>query len=150
MRRWPRRRMVAIAAVVLATAAVYSGWRLYDRPAHPYNTAYESCWGAAAAVAQGAASTFAPTTCDSPPGMLPGVGRLLGTWPSSPSPGHALVIFATAQRPGQGYEGLAYVVGETPPWDNCVSHLGGPWWQLALMNISSMSCPRGFTYQPGG
>lgn len=150
MRRWTRRRIFVITTSLLAIAVVFLGWSLYDRPAHPYNTAYASCWSAAAAVALGAPSTFAPKTCASPPGVLPGVGRLLGTWPGSSSPGHDLVIFAIATQPGQGYEGVAYVIGETPPWDNCVSHLGGPWWQLAFFRNSSMSCPRGFSYQAGG
>ncbi len=145
----PRRRILQIATVVLGLAAVMFAWRLYNRPAHQYNTAYEPCWNAAVLATLGAQSTFGTTNCYSP-GNLPGVGRLVGTWPSSSSPGHDLVIFATARIPGRGLNGIAYVVGEPPPSDNCVFPLGGPWWQLAFMKVPSMSCPRGFTYQGGG
>ena len=147
---WSLRRVRNGVAVAAGIAAILSGWHFYDRPAHPYDTSFESCWNAAAEVALGATSTFASATCSSPAGVLPGVGHLLGTWPTSQGPGHANVIFATAKKPGRGYKGLAYVIGETPPSDNCVSHLGGQWWQLAFLNIPSMSCPRGFAYQPGG
>lgn len=151
MMKWSSRRgLLAILSSILAIMVVLAGWHLYDRPAHPYNTADESCWSAAALAALGAKSVGAPKSCSSPPGTLRGLGHLIGTWPSSLSPGHDLVIFATSERPGSGYDGVAYVVGESPPWDNCVSHLGGPWWQLAFLNTSSMSCPRGFHYQPGG
>ena len=150
MRRWPRRRILPIAMVAVALAVVLFAWRLYDRPAHRYNIAYESCWNAAALAALGAQSTFAPKICDAHSGDLPGIGHLQGTWPSSSSPGHDLVIVAASQRPGRGIDGIAYVVGEPPPSDNCVFPLGGPWWQLAFVRIPSMSCPRGFAYQGGG
>src|SRR5664280_2240367 len=126
MRRMPRRRILRIAVVLLGLAIVLIRWKLYDRPAHRYNTAYEPCWYAAALAALGAPSTFAPKMCGSPSGNLPGVGHLMGTWPITASPGHDLVIFPTAQSPGRGDEGLAYVVGEPPPSDSCVFHLGGP------------------------
>ena len=149
-KRKSRRLSVVITSSILAVLVVLAGWHVYDRPAHPYNTAYESCWTAAALSALGAQSNFAPKGCGSPPGTLRGLGHLVGTWPSSLSPGHEQVIFATSERPGLGFNGVAYVVGGTPPWDSCVSHLGGPWWQLAFLRVSSMSCPRGFHFQPAG
>lgn len=154
MLRLPRRRVLRVVALVLGIAVALYGWRLYDRPAHEYNTAYEPCWYEAALVAIGAPaafgapSTFAPRMCGLPSGILPGVGHLRGTWPITSIPGHDLVIFATASS-DRGDEGLAYAVGEPPPSNNCVFPLGGPWWQLAFRNLSSMSCPRGFTLQSG-
>src|ERR1019366_4434909 len=149
MRRLTRRRVLAIVVILLGPAVALFAWGLYDRPAHHYNMAYEPCWYAAALAAIGAPSTFAPRMCSSSSGNLPGVGYLLRTRPFTGSPGHDLVIFTTAQNTDRGVEGLAYVIGEPPPYDSCVLHLGGPWWQLAFENIPSMSCPRGFTFQPG-
>lgn len=149
MQRWGRRRIVSIAATTLALLVVLFAWDLYHRPAHHYNTTDESCWQAAALAALGAPSTFAPTSCGSPPGTLPGVGPLVTTRAYPAGPGHGTVIFTTVQSNDRGVEGLAFVVGEPPPSDSCVFHLGGPWWQLAFENIASMSCPRGFTFQPG-
>jgi hypothetical protein len=137
-------------SILLAAAVVVLGYQVYDRPAHAYNTAYEPCWDAAALTALGATSAFAPRDCSAPPGSLAGLGHLIGTWPTIISPGHEIVIFATSHRAGLGDDGVAYVEGESPPWDSCVAHLGGPWWQLAYLRAPSMSCPRGFHYQPGG
>ena len=149
MRRLPRRSIFRITVVVLGLGLVMFAWEFYHRPAHRYDTTYEPCWYAAALAAIGAQSPYAPKMCGSTSGYLPGVGYLHGTRPYSSSSGHDLVVFATAQIAGRGVEGLAYVVGEPPPADNCVFHLGGPWWQLAFENIASMACPRGFTFQPG-
>lgn len=149
MQRLPRRRILRIAALVLGLAVVLFAWGKYDRPAHHYNTAYEPCWDAYALAALGAPSTFAPKFCNSPSGILLGIGTLLTTRRYTASSGYDTVIFTTAQSTDRGVEGLAYVIGDTPPSDNCDFHLGGRWWQLAFKNISSMSCPRGFNFQPG-
>jgi hypothetical protein len=141
--------MVIGVVLVVGLALVLIARGLYDRPAHRYNTTYEACWYAAAVGALSTGATAAQASCNSPSGDLPGVGHLLSTRPYPAGFGHGIVIFITAQEPGRGVEGLAYVKGERPPFDSCVVHLDGPWWQLALENISSMSCPRGFTFQPG-
>src|SRR5487761_2196425 len=134
MQRWGVQRILSIAALTLGLAVVLCGWGLYHRPAHHYNTTYEPCWQAAALVALGTPSTFAPTFCGSPQGTLPGVGPLTTTRAYRARSGHDTVIFTTAQSTDRGVEGLAYVAGEPPPSDSCVFHLGGPWWQLAFEN----------------
>ena len=149
MRRLPRRRLLNIVSLVLGLAVVLFARGQYDRPAHTYNTAYEPCWYAVALGALRAGATAAPEFCRPTSGDLPGVGPLLSTRSYPTGFGHGTVIFTTAQSTDRGVEGLAYVIGEPPPYDRCVFHLGGPWWQLAFENISSMSCPRGFTFQPG-
>jgi hypothetical protein len=137
-----RRLLYAISVLLVAFIALF----LYERPAHHYNTAYEACWMSAVHSLLASNPSPLPTgVCAAPPGALAGVGRLVATTPMTQSKDHALVIFATSE--GTFYAGLAYVLGDAPPPDTCVTPLGGPWWQFRS-GTAEGNCPRGYTFQP--
>lgn len=118
---------------------------LYERPAHHFDTVFESCWNAQVNALITGSPPHPPGSCVAPPGTLPGVGRLAGTEPMITSRTQTLVIFATGDGPQYG--GLAYVVGVTPPPDTCVTPLGGTWWEF-LRGSAEGDCPRGYSFQP--
>ncbi|MGH9021088.1 MAG: hypothetical protein ACRDV0_08755 [Acidimicrobiales bacterium] len=139
-----RRSALVVAAVVVALAV---GFWLYHRPAHHVDTRYEATW---TAEVKSLTSTHATGACVDPTSLgtsdrLRGVGAItsvcvgpVGRWP------HAEVTFWL----GQGLSGVAYANGYPPPYDMCVTPLGGSWWQVVAMNDLAMSCPRGYGVQP--
>lgn len=137
-----RRRFVYF---VVSLLVVVLGVALDERPAHHFDTAYESCWTAEVNSVITGTSPHMTGICANDRGRLPGVGRLAATEPFSTSKRRDYIVFATGL--GTHYAGLAYVVNATPPPDTCVTPLGGPWWQFR-QGTSVGDCPRGYTFQP--
>jgi len=128
-----------LAVVVLVLTAL----DVYDRPAHPLDEVrYGGVWLSAVDRVLGdhpggpcATDSFGVPT-------LPGVGNVTTQCFSGWRRGAVQIIFHSGASTG-----LVYNVGYPLPFDMCVASLGGPWYQLAPVNV--ISCPRGFDFAPG-
>jgi len=89
----------------------------------------------------------APSGCISAdvPGFGPNSQVCAGHWNGS------ILFSAQANSEGDSY-GYLYAPGmtyATAPWDSCVVHLIGPWWEERPSG-GGAPCPGGFKYTPGG
>jgi hypothetical protein len=136
-KRW---RRVGIASVV--AAALIVGTNLYFSPAHIYDRhAHQAAWLAAVH------SLHAKNGCSSPSyalSNLAGVGQVTSVCVARS--GHKILTVIFWKTSGQEGAGLAY---GSPPYDTCVTPLGGSWWQIGPFDPKAMSCQRGFTFTPG-
>ena len=147
---WPLLRAVQqrprLALLLAAAVVVVVGWVLYDRPAHTYPMSGNSAtWSADVRIALsegGAGGVVAPS---GPLREIPGVGRIVEVIIDKATLRKSTeVLFLTGTN--ANYSGLAYLNGFPPPPDSCNVHLGGPWWQLASLNVQTMGCQRGFHF----
>ena len=135
--RW---RRAGIASVV--AAAVIVGANLYFSPAHTYDrNAHQAAWLAAIQSLHGDNGCSSPSSAVS---ILAGVGQV--TLVCVARSGQKLPTVIFWKTSGQQGAGLAY---GSPPYDTCVTPLGGPWWQIGPFDPEAMSCQRGFTYTSG-
>jgi hypothetical protein len=142
-----RTRILVLAALV---ATLIATWRLYDQPAHLYPVgANATAWTTDVGLALKELPSGGHLTPRGALRVLPGVGTIVEVVVDPPSSQHrSAVYFLTGV--GINDAGLVYLDGMPPPSDTCNYHLGGPWWELSPLNVTSNDCARGFHYTPGG
>lgn len=141
-RSWVVLLFLIVAAIIAIT--------LYLRPARTYDVnANRKIWLTdvnAALRESGSGGSIAPTGTLR---TIAGVGKIQEVFVSKATLRKAVsVLFLTGIN--QRYAGLAYLEGYPPPPDSCNVHLSGPWWQIAHVNVTTMSCPRGYNFTGGG
>jgi hypothetical protein len=145
-----RRARFRVAVVILVCVAiVLAGWILYNRPAHTFSVgANDAIWTSDVKLAMAQSNSAGPITPTGPLRDVPGVGKIESVIVEKGSRNRVIVLFLTSE--GWNETGLVYLQGYPPPSDSCNVHLSGPWWQVGRMNVSTMSCARGFNFTPGG
>jgi hypothetical protein len=139
-KRRTRWRRVGVASVV--AAALIVGANLYFSPAHTYDrNAHQAAWLAAVQSIHGKNGCSSPSSAIS---NLAGVGQV--TLVCVARSGQKILTAIFWKTSGQEGAGLAY---GSPPYDTCVTPLGGSWWQIGPFDPRAMSCQRGFTFTPG-
>ena len=144
-----RARNLALVALV---AMIIVAWTLYDRPSHTYQVgSHRATWSldVKAALAEKRSATNGSVALVGPLAHLPGVGKIVEVIVDKfPSHKGEAVLFLTGVDANDA--GLAYLNGYPPPPDSCNFHLGGPWWQISPLNVTTMGCARGFHFTGGG
>jgi hypothetical protein len=143
--------VAALVVLVIVAAAVVS-WHIYNRPAHPYDVHRNSAtWIADVTLVRAEINSNSAVL---PVGSLrdiPGVGKIVKILVNRTPSGKGLSIeFLTAFGVGSNATGLVYLNDHGPPWDMCVVHLRGVWWQLGPLDVDGTTCARGFHFTPGG
>src|SRR5487761_1939772 len=144
----PSRRSWVVLSSLIVAAIVAT--MLYFRPAHSYAVSGNSeVWSADVKIAlaeRGAGGTFAPTGTLR---NLPGVGKIQEVVVEKATLRKATTVLFLIGI-DKNYGGLAYLEGYPPPPDSCSVHLTGPWWQVTHIGVSTVGCPRGFSFTGGG
>jgi len=150
---WSRRTRMRVGAVVLVCVViVVVAWTRYNRPAHAYAVGANSAtWTSDVKLAIAESKPVGPLLPSGPLRDIPGVGKITSVIVNKGNAGHwVAVFFVTNDVPAAGESGLAYLRGYPPLPDTCNVHLGGPWWQIGLLNVSTNGCARGFHFTGGG
>ena len=138
------------AVLVVVVTLILTGFVFFHRPAHHYNAAkYGRAWNAEKNFALAHTKVGGCLRPEGEHAQLLGVGKLRAICTElGDARKDELVTFLT--KIDQKETGLAYMVGFKAIPDTCNFHLGGPWWQLAPLTVSTMSCPRGFAFTGSG
>lgn len=112
--------------------------------------AYEPAWQAAVDRALATTSAAGPSCTASATGYInmPGIGIAYGRCVVVPGPHNGLQVSFVPRNVSSG-TGLLYMPYGSDArmrWDECLSHLDGPWWQVGWPNGN---CPAGWTFIPG-
>jgi hypothetical protein len=147
--RTRRARMRVGAVVLVCVVIVVVGWTLYNRPAHTFSVGANAViWTSDVKLAMAQSKHAGPIDPTGPLRDVPGVGTIESVIVEKGSGNRVIVLFLTSE--GWNESGLVYLQGYPPPSDSCNVHLSGPWWQVGPMNVTTMSCARGFQYTDGG
>jgi len=143
--------VAALVVLVIVAAAIVS-WHFYNRPAHPYDVHRNSAtWIADVTLVRSEISSHSPVVPVGPLRDIPGVGKIVKILVNqTPSRSGLSIQFLTALGVGSNATGLVYLNDFGPPFDMCVVHLRGVWWQLGPLDADGTTCARGFHFTPGG
>ena len=143
-------RLTRRALVVAVAVAVAFTWILVHRAPATFDVAaHHSVWSRDVNLAL----SYSPVTGHMAPTRelrrLPGVGTVVDVAVERATKRNGVeVAFWTGV--GQNERGLAYLTNIPPPWDTCVVHLSGPWWEITPLDISTMNCSPGYRFTGGG
>ena len=142
--KWQRQ---LVAAVIVGVGLLLSAGAWYGTILTMKMKAYELAWQAV--VDRGVPIRPSCTTSAAGYINMPGIGMAYRRCVVLPGPSNGIQVSFLPRSVSSG-TGLLYMPAwsdERMRWDECLSHLDGPWWQVGWPNGN---CPTGWTFIPGG